>query len=262
MLRSVYTYLKENKMAIQEIMYVCSICGKRSKKEATIKVCEEKHSKDISTLNALKEAEEHIFKEAESPEHLVELINYFSNQVFGKKAILSFNFKWFEHVSNTHSAPKGYMSNWRKEHSIPTGYEGFTCWFSFVNEDRVWNLIERFMYLDCGGSSSAVGILWPQNFPKIWDNTQKEKNALSKYKEEYEQYTAKLDDAMAADPLLEELRLKVDRAEEAVRQAEEVVRQAELERDISLVNVHERKKEIIESIQHPSKPVLSMLPSP
>ena len=98
------------------------------------------------------------------------------------------------------------------------------------------------------------GILWPQNFPKMWDNIQKEKDALSKYKDELEQYIAKRDAAIAADPLLEELNLKVDHAED-------VVLQAKRERDEALFNVHEREKEIIESICPPSKPVLNMLPS-
>lgn len=116
-------------------LYQCEVCGKESRNESKIKnhevQCKIQERKRVEReKNKAKWEKE--FLETFHPSKLKECVNSYLDK-FGVPPFeeLHYELRYYDHVSNSHSAPINGETNWgRKKEGIPTGYPGF--------KGRVW----------------------------------------------------------------------------------------------------------------------------
>lgn len=181
--------------------YVCEFCGKESTSQKKIEDCET--SCRLARENRQKEQEDskREYDSFFSSSSVSELANKLSDMLTKKSGIkcnVEFNVHPSESCSNTHSAPKGFKTNWRKDSSLPLGYTGLSGKIDVYIEggynskvsDIFYQLRNKFrICTGCGGSRShglGYGVtLWADDFPVLGQKVREYIN-LSKQKREYD----------------------------------------------------------------------------
>jgi hypothetical protein len=88
----------------------------------------------------------------------------------------SLDVRWYKHVSNTHSAPRGQPTNWGRESGTPTGYPGYRGTVSFDLDRECPGFTSdlfRATGLDTGTGSGGrlncqyEAILWDADWPGL-----------------------------------------------------------------------------------------------